>query len=245
MRVAIVIGTLATLLDKLVFQPTYLFDDDSGLRDVLLYQAGIDSSKERYARGILLSMLSDEQETRSNKETANLVVSLLLDTANVQVLLDSERVLTVENELQQLVLKFQESWRIIQRGEQKLDTNFDPYLTANKLWYIIETGAKIVKEEHRNKATSSTTTLDEDNTIVVPQVCLIATESDPVPITHGYVIRRTCIDAAEKELRRDLPSAAFARAPTGRHRRTRSFRTTTVASHAPSSSGGHKRNRFL
>ena len=60
-----VVEAFATLVDRFVFQPTYLLNETSRLREILCQQASTDPGRERFARGILLSMSSDSQEVNS------------------------------------------------------------------------------------------------------------------------------------------------------------------------------------
>jgi hypothetical protein len=111
-RVAVILRALARLVVKYIFQPAYLLDEDSGLREILVEQATINPTKERYARGILLSMIPGNQETY-DEETVDLVVDKLVDTLNVRVLLYPKAIETFTSMLKFLVTKFQDEWKIV------------------------------------------------------------------------------------------------------------------------------------
>jgi hypothetical protein len=251
MRVAIVLGTLANLIDKYVFQPTYLLEARSGLREVLYHQARIDPAKEIFTRGILLSMSSDVQEAESEEEeeeeddVVGIVVDKLLNNAIVQVLIAAESISAFETKLDQLVTRFQDEWRIVQHGKQKLDTSFDYTYSTDHPWQVLDMPTRNPRDEQSNKAPFHTSALEEDNTVIVPRVCYIRPDNDPTPKTRGCVLRRIHLDAAKEEARKDLGKAQSARAPSDRQRRRRSFRTPTVTSHAPSSSSGSKGDRLF
>ncbi|KAG9185944.1 hypothetical protein G6011_02500 [Alternaria panax] len=238
MRVAMVLGAFATLVDTFVFQPTYLLDENSGLRDILCHQASIDPGKERFTRGILLSMSSNAQDedAKEEEDVVGLVVDKLLNNEIVRVLLAPEDIPTFENELEHLVMQFQDEWRIVQHGKQKLEVSFRHPPTTDHPWHVIDNTTRNIKAEQGQKAPFDTSILEEDNTVIIPRVYLIRTESEPIPKTHGYVLRKSHLDAADEEARKDLRSVPFARATSGRQHRRRSFRAPAVTNQAPSSS---------
>jgi hypothetical protein len=240
MRVAVVVGTLARLVDNIVFQPTFLLDEDSGLRDFLRHQAAIDPSKERYARGILLSMFPEVQDTNC-RHGVSFVVKEILNTANVRVLLTSETISTFEKALESLVTQIQEEWKVIQRGKQKLEPSFNYSNSTDLPWHVLEMPFAEVQEEKRNEAHLPTGDV-EDDLVIVPRLYLFGSAPDPPPVTHGYVLRKAHLDAAEDEVRKNLPSAPFAKAPSSRHR-TRPVRGMSVTGDAVSS--GRNGNHFL
>jgi hypothetical protein len=236
MRVAIVLGALARLVDSFVFQPAFLLHEDSGLREVLRHQAVIDPSKERYTRGILLSMFPEEQE-KTSKEGVGFVVEELLDTVNVRVLLSPETAPGVEQALQHLVTQFQEEWKVIQRGKQKLEPSFNYSASTNLPWHVLDMEFAHVKDGKHAEAHVPTDDV-EDHVVIVPRVYLIGGEAEPTPVTNGYVLRKAHLDAAADEVRKDRPSAPFARAPSTRHR-SRPIRGMSATSDAvPSGRNG-------
>lgn len=225
MRVAFILRALARLIDKYIFQPTYLLDEDSGLRESLVEQATIDSTKERYARGILLSMFPEDQDT-SSQESVNIVVKKLLNTVNVRELLQPDAVEKFTGMLRFVVTKFQDEWKTVQRGKQKLESSFNYPASTDRPWHVFDVGFASGKnaKQQNGVAAPLTTNSAEDDIVVLPRLYLVAQDADPAPITHGCVLPKALCDAAEGEVRKDLPSAPFARATSNRHR-TRSSRT--------------------
>ena len=245
MRVAIVLGTLATLIDKFIFQPTYLLDENSGLREILCQQAKIDPVKERFTRGILLSISAEAQEVDSEEDVVDLVVDKLLDDEIVKILIDPESTNAFGTELERLVMQFQDQWKIVQHGKQKLETSFDHSPSNDHPWHVLDMHIRNLKGDPSNEIPYDTSILEEDKTVIVPRVYLIGTENERIPQTNGYVLRRTHLDAAEEETRRDSPIATSTQAPSSRQRRRRLSQTATVTSHAHSSSSGNKGERLL
>lgn len=216
MRAAVVLGALARLVDKFVFQPTYLLDEESGLREILCSEASIDPVKERYTRGILLSMSPDEQETNSEAIVRH-VANELLETVNVKALLTQETYAAFAQELDDFIQQCQEIWRIIQRGKQKLELSFAHSTCSNPPWQLFDdTHVDARNGEHSDRL--STTTAIENDVVLIPRIFVIGTKTEPDPITRGCVLQKAHLDVAAEELRKMVQSAPFARASSNRHR---------------------------
>lgn len=216
MRAAIVLGILARLVDKFVFQPTYLLDEESGLREILREEAAIDPVKERYTRGILLSMSPDDQEA-NGESTIHHVVKELLDIANVRILLTTETFASFPAALESFVRQCQEHWKTIQRGKQKLEPSFAHSASPNHPWQLFDDPPVDTNPASQTETLPSTTAI-ENHIVLIPRIYLVRTNADPDPITHGCVLRKAHLDAAAEELRTRLPSAPFTHAASGRHR---------------------------
>jgi hypothetical protein len=239
MRVATVLGVLATLIDKVVFQPTFLLHDDSELRDYLRIQATIDPSKERYTRGILLSMFPEVQE-RNVEDGIRFIVDEVLMTANVQLLLAPENIAAFEEALEHLISQFKEAWKTVQRGKQKLESSFHYSLSPGFAWYVFDMDVAQGKDGKHNEVPLVTGT-EEDDIVVVPRVYTMETKG-ATPVSHGYVLRKAHLEAANDEVRKGIPSAPFTRTASSRHRH-RPSRTMSVSGHG--ASGGHPGEIFL
>ncbi|KAF2027724.1 hypothetical protein EK21DRAFT_114514 [Setomelanomma holmii] len=240
MRVAVILGAFATLIENAIFQPTYLLLEDNGLRESLRLQAHVDTKQEKYARSILLAMLPEEQEINS-KECVAYVVEELLDGMNVQSLLANDAISTVGQALERLVTQFQEEWKIIQCGTQKLDASFAYSPCPSLPWHVFDIRAADLKAGIHPAAPLSSANV-EDNIVVVPRLYHFVVQAEPTPLTHGYVLQKAHLDAAEDEIRRSLPSAPFAAVSSSRIR-TRSGRVMSVTGDA--ASNGRGGDRFL
>ena len=225
MRAATVLGALTRLVDKFVFQPTYLLDEESGLREILRDEAATDPVKERYTRGILLSMSPDEQE-RNAENVEHHIAKELLEIANVRVLLTTEAFAAFPEALEDFVRRCQDEWKIIQRGKQKLEPSFAYSASPDHPWQLFDNETADAKEEGHSQKLSTTTAI-ENNIVLVPRIYLVSTKADPDPITYGCVLSRTHLDAAAEELRNSLPSAPFTHTTSGRNR-NRSGRAMSV-----------------
>ncbi|KAF2633277.1 hypothetical protein BU25DRAFT_416521 [Macroventuria anomochaeta] len=187
MRTAIILGALTRLVDKFVFQPTYLLDEESGLREILRDEASVDPVKERYTRGILLSMSPDEQEANS-EGILHHVAKELLETANVRALLTPETFDAFPQALDDFVGQCREEWKIIQRGKQKLEPSFAYSTCSNHPWQLFDDTRADARDGRHSEGLSATTAI-ENNIVLIPRIYLVGTKADPDPITHGCVIQ--------------------------------------------------------
>ncbi|KAI1672965.1 hypothetical protein L13192_03824 [Pyrenophora tritici-repentis] len=215
-RVAVILRALARLVVKYIFQPAYLLDEDSGLRGILVEQATINPTKERYACGILLSMIPGNQETY-DEETVDLVVDKLVNALNVRVLYP-KAVETCTGVLKFLVTKFQDEWKIVQRGKQKIEPSFNYLASTDHPWQVFDVNIADGKDgkQHNVEATLNTNSAEGD-IVILPRLYLVGPDPEPAPITHGCVLQMVLCDAAEGEVRKDVLSAPFARATSSRH----------------------------
>lgn len=238
MRVAIVLGSLATLTDKLLFQPNHLLEEGSGLRGVLRKEATINAKKEMYTRGILLSMSPKDQE-KFSEESVEFVVEDLLEVVNVRVLLAPDSLPTFEGALKDLMSHFQKQWTLIQHGRQKLEPSFAAHPTTTDIpWHVLDFKAAV---EDRNRPSALlTTTNAQDGTVVIPRVYHIKPETIPDPITHGCVLQRAHMDAAAEEIRKGLPRTPFTEGTLSRSR-NRPGRSLSMSANGPLNGhrGGH------
>jgi hypothetical protein len=67
MRIATILAIAARYINHYIFQPIYILNEDSGLRELLTHQAVIDSKKELFCRALLLSMFPKEQARTTAK----------------------------------------------------------------------------------------------------------------------------------------------------------------------------------
>ncbi|KAK7191916.1 MEI5 protein [Paraphaeosphaeria sporulosa] len=233
MRVAVVLGALANLMVQFLFQPTYVLGERGGLRQLLRYQATVDPLKEMYARGIILSMKHDYQD-EIDQEKIDKIIDDLRDVVRVDILFDTKD--DLENfceALDDLLLQFQDLWKKIQRGKEKLEPSFEERPSAAKYpWYIV--GLPAAVETQKRSSSPPATTDAQDDTIIVPQIVQMRTKGDPEPVTHGWVLQKTQIHAADEEIRRisrGLRITPFGEEDTGRPR-TRTRRAPSISGNA-------------
>ena len=240
MRVAVIIGSIAKLADKFLFQPNYLLEEGSEVRKVLLKEATINAKKELYIRGILLSMGPEDQEQYS-AENVGFIVEDLLGLLNVQVLLTPDNHSAFGGALIDLMSRLQKQWSIIQHGKQKLEPSFEPNPTTTELpWYVLD--LKAVIEDGNRPSAPLTATDAQDGTVVIPRVYHIKPGASPNPITHGWVLSKAYMNAAAEEIRKGLPSTPFAQGTLSRSRYRPGRSLSISANEKPN---GHRGGRFL
>lgn len=214
MRIAMVIGVLARLVDKYIFQPTYVLGDSSGLRDLLLRQAVVDDKKETFARRMLLSMFPEEQEAEA-KIRRDWVIQDLVEDVLVHFL-DPENIREFEKELENVVVQAQECWRTVQYCNQRLEPSFRYTHDTNFRWQTFE--FQITNPREGKQPVSPVTADDSEDELFVifPRVYVVKSEQ---PITHGAVLRKAQFRAAAQEARENVSRTPFTETASTRHQR--------------------------
>ena len=77
MRVAAILATLSRLINRDIFQPTFLLDSNSGLRELLREQAMENSRREAQCRALLLAMFPDEQIDEASERKQEVACKLM------------------------------------------------------------------------------------------------------------------------------------------------------------------------
>lgn len=218
MRTVLILGILARLVDIFVFQPNYTLHVESGLRELLWDQIPVNAFKERYTRGILLSMSPEEQEANEDYRV-HLVAEQLVEKAGTKTLLGAGDLAPFTEALESFVRQCLETWKIVQRGKQKLETSFDYSASAKRPWHVLS----------ETPATDPLTVIDpEDSIIIIPRIYVLEAKKEPDPLTHGCIVHKSHLNAAAEEVRENLPSAPFSQNASSRSR-GRPARTTSVS----------------
>jgi len=218
MRIAVMLAILARTIDKDIFQPTYILDGESGIRELLVLQAIADSGKEAYCRSILLSMFPEEQ-TKVSKERVKEVVGHVGWYA--QDLLSVTQFETFKAGLEQIVQSASDLWKTIQRAKQRYEPNFalDDYEDFD--WDIISFEERTAAAGEEGSAEVAGAGNDEDLLVIFPRVYAVD-DSDPDPITHGVVLKRSQSAEATQELERTrTANPTLGRTATSRARQLR------------------------
>ncbi|CAN9466878.1 unnamed protein product [Alternaria alternata] len=220
---------------------------ETRLREILCQQASTDPGRERFARGILLSMSSDSQEVNSKdgEDVLDSVLDELLRNSMMRSLFTAEDISSLDKELTDLVIQFQEEWEKVQRGKQKLEADFCHSNSTDHTWNVISMRATKYKEDQHSELFSDSGIYQEDDIVIVPQVYVIIKGEEKTPLTHGFLLRKADLDAAKDEARRNPPTATSSRAPPGHQRRRRPSQTTTVTSQTSSGPSRHRSDRIV
>lgn len=233
MRVAVIVGALAKLVIKFLFQPNYLLEEGSGLRALLCSQATKDPVKELYTRGILLSMPHENQD-EIDEDKVEFIIEDMIEVVGINVLVAANNN-TFAEALEDLLIQFQMHWKRIQRARQKIEPSMASYPAMTEgPWYTLN--LQSAPDDPKRTARSATTVDVEHDTIIIPPIVHIQQELKPTPITKGWVLQKTHIDAATEEIRnihKALATAAYedevSSLSRGRRKRAMSNAAETLA----------------
>lgn len=215
MRIAIVLGILARLINTYIFQPTYLLEEDSGLRDVLRRQAIKDPKKESFTRGILLSMFPEEQMSEA-KDRMIWVIEDLVARGGVQDVLIPDKINPFEKELENLLAQALEFWRSVQHSTQSLEPNFRYINDADLRWQTFEFQATEAREGEQSTPTVASEGLEDELYVIFPR--MYSMKAEPQPIAAGTVLRKAQLRAAAQEVRETISHTSFTSLTSARHR---------------------------
>jgi hypothetical protein len=192
-------------------------------------------------------MSSDSQEVNSKdgEDVLDSVLDELLRNSMMRSLFTAEDISSLDKELTDLVIQFQEEWEKVQRGKQKLEADFCHSNSTDHTWNVISMRATKYKEDQHSELFSDSGIYQEDDIVIVPQVYVIIKGEEKTPLTHGFLLRKADLDAAKDEARRNPPTATSSRAPPGHQRRRRPSQTTTVTSQTSSGPSRHRSDRIV
>ena len=83
MRIATILAILARSIDNHIFQPTYLLEEDSGIRELLLREAVSCSKRESFCRALLGKMLPDEQADAARERAKRVAADVMLEVQDL------------------------------------------------------------------------------------------------------------------------------------------------------------------
>lgn len=121
MRIAVILAILARLIDKYLFQPSYILHEESGLREILIRQAIENSKREAFTRGIFLATFEDEQADIADELVTRIVKELM---HHIHDLLPAVHVESFRNRLEQIVQDARDIWWKAQRLRLRLEPDF-------------------------------------------------------------------------------------------------------------------------
>ncbi|ORY18328.1 hypothetical protein BCR34DRAFT_610336 [Clohesyomyces aquaticus] len=237
MRIAMVVGILARLVDRYIFQPTYILDDESGFRELLRRQVAVDDKKEAFTRGMFLSMFPEEQECWAKNGRDRVIEDLIKDVV-VHFLAPGD-IGSFREELENVVVQAQECWRTVQYCNRRLEPSFRYTHDTNFGWQTFE--FQIANPREGNQPVSPVAADDpEDELFVIfPRVYIVKCKQ---PITPGAVLRKAQFRAAALEARENASQAPFTEPASTRHRPRRS---RDMSGSSEGAQGGTSARRFL
>jgi len=192
MRIAAILAVLARSLDKSLFKPTYLLEDDGPFRKLSFRLAIEDRSKESFSRALLLSVFPEEQEVLAEDRAAIVVRDVMKITES---LLSPEMADSFRSDLKSLVQKASNVWSKIQRMKERVEPSFEPIHYENVDWQMLRL--------HEDTATTTGETpvqggRDHILLVVFPRL-YVADGTEPKPVTPGVVVMQSQSVGASRE----------------------------------------------
>ncbi|GME46725.1 hypothetical protein GTA08_BOTSDO11869 [Neofusicoccum parvum] len=121
MRIAVILAVLARLIDKYLFQPSYILSEESGLREILIRQAIENSRREAFTRGIFLATFEDEQAEIADELVTRIIKELM---HHIHDLLPPPQVESFKARLEHIIQNARDIWWKTQRLRQRLEPDF-------------------------------------------------------------------------------------------------------------------------
>lgn len=203
MRKAAVLAILADILDYHIFTTSYLFLDDSAFRTALLEMADEDPTKERFCRGLLLSIGKDSQSKVMTKKKSIVVREVM---ENVHSLLTEPQEDALRAALKDIAHRAIELWRPVQRKKKRFesDTNTTPEWQWSEFGICTTGDAESegsgdgASEASGSEASDSSE--DQPAVCVFPRVFYVEGQEDK-PVFSGVMIMTSQMKAAKNELK--------------------------------------------
>ncbi|KAF2815691.1 uncharacterized protein BDZ99DRAFT_514338 [Mytilinidion resinicola] len=239
MRIATVLGNLARLVNKHIFQSVYLLDESDGLHDLLRRQAVVENRKETFVRGILLSMFPEEQEEEAGKRI-DWVVEDLTKEVGIRDVLTTDVVGTFERELEIFLAQAQRVWRSVQCSKQRLEPSFEYIPKPDLPWKTFEFQVADCKKEGKINSPVNTDRSEDELYTIFPRIYFMT--DNVQPITAGTILKKAQLRTAAQEVQESAPNTPFAQLASARYRPRRS---RTMSMSAESGRSGPVEKPFL
>jgi len=237
MRIAAILAILARSIDKLIFQPTYLLEEDSGIRELLLREAISCSKRESFCRALLGKMLPDEQADAAKERAKRVAAHVMLE---VQELLPPDDAEKFKSGLERVAQYASDVWQDIQRAKERFEYNFELVSYQDIDWQPLS----LEEDANGEQApTSDEGGKDLELLVVFPRLYIVE-DDEPDPITPGIVLMRSQSLAAARELEKGRTSnSTFGKPPSARSKPQRTRRLSTAMNGA--GSGNAEGGNFL
>lgn len=155
-----------------------------------------DSRSESFRRAILLSLLSEEQQTRILEKRVTSVLNGVMWL--VEGIFEDYRVAALESDLQGFVKLAYIAWQSIHRLQDRFETNMD-YTFDNSIdWGTLPFDDSEESNDEGNSTASGAS--DEPVLVVFPRMYMVK-DSEPKLVTPGVVLMKSQTVTAAKEVR--------------------------------------------
>ncbi|KAH7012010.1 hypothetical protein B0J12DRAFT_778715 [Macrophomina phaseolina] len=213
MHVCVVMAMLARLIDQYIFQPTYIL----GIGSIAT------SRKESFMRAMLLASPEDEQTAVASKQLAQVTNEIMGDVRN---LLPEGKHASFYTELHRAVERITETWKKVQRLEQKVEPIFELDMPRQlEPVPIVFQGAPEISEHPHDYQMEGPT--DRVKLVIFPGMFAI-NEGAAQQVIPETVLMTSQTEEAEKELQETQSWLSLGRNAVGRAHQTRSRRRSSV-----------------
>jgi hypothetical protein len=230
MRIAAILAILARSINNHIFQPTYILEEDSDIRELLLRQAVVCSRRESFCRALLLKMFPDEQADSAKERVKRVAADVIKE---VQDLLPPDNAERFKSELEQIAKSARDIWWGIQRTSERFEYSFE-LVHQDIDWEPLSfaNGEQIPPSDGGSR--------DEELLVVFPRLYVVE-DDEPEAITPGIVLRRSQLAVAARELEKDrVSNSTFGKPPLARSKpqRVRKLSTATAGPRNGTPEGG-------
>lgn len=232
MRIAATLAILARSIDNHIFQPTYILEEDSGIRELLLRQAVSSSKRESLCRALLLKMFPSDQANAAKERIKRVSADVMQE---VQDLLSSDNGERFKSDLEQVAQSASEVWWDMQRVKERFEHSFELVPCQDIEWEPLSLGEDADGDQG---PTGDLRARDEELLVVFPRLYVVA-DDEPEAITPGTVLRRSQSAVAARELERERASNSAFGKPPARTKSQRTRRSSTATNGAGSSKAGN------
>ena len=108
------------LIDVEIFQPNYIVEVESGVREDLLQEAVKDSQSESFRRAFLLSVFPDQQTRILERRAVSILENI---TRLVEGIIEAEQVAALKLDLKGFIRLAYTNWKAIQRLHDRFEPN--------------------------------------------------------------------------------------------------------------------------
>ena len=223
MRIAALLAIIARCIDVHVFQPTYLLDEESEIRRLLVHLAVADSKKESFCRAVLLSVFPEMQAKNAVKAVDRVVEEA---SQSVRKLISNAQYDQFKLDLKEVVRQAHDAWQLVQRSREKFEAIFEQGHYDDIEWQSLKLGDNR-SAVAGNEKTTRASQRDDVLLVIFPRIYIVE-DSDPDPVTQGVALMKSQSAAAAEELERKHPSSPTAGKPGPRSRAIRS-RTKSIS----------------
>jgi hypothetical protein len=194
MRIAVILTILARSLDNHIFDSTYAFGEDSGIREGLCQLAVQNSNKESFCRALLLSVFPEMQKDALERRIANVKADV---TGYLKGILPSPKEAEFKAGLDRLVRSTYEVWATIRVAQERYEPTFHADAEDGFEWDTLFLGEDFVDSIDQRTAIQGGK--DAGILFVFPRLYVIENDQKPRLIADGTVLRQSQTLAAAQE----------------------------------------------